>query len=178
MRIDETQTLTHPARLVFETLRDKTPELASIMPNVESVAVLERREEPPIVHLYNKWQATNDDVPGIIRPFVKKDLLSWYDRAAWDESGLLCRWQLESVVGRDCFTCSGTTRITEVGEGSSVFTINAELRVDPDHVPGVPRFLGRKIQEPLERFIGATIRPNLTKIASAVQRFLDGQRGQ
>jgi hypothetical protein len=177
MKIDETQALTHPARLVFETLRDKTPELASIMPNVERVEVLERREEPPVVHLYNKWQATNNDVPAVVRPFVKKELLSWFDRAAWDETALLCRWQLESVIGRECFTCAGTTRISAGDDPArSIFTISAELRVNPDHVPGVPRFLARKIQDPLERFIGGAIRPNLTKIASAVQRYLDGAR--
>ncbi len=178
MRIDETQSLTHPARLVFETLRDKTPELASIMPNVERVEVLERRDAAPVVHLYNKWQAKNDDVPAVIRPFVKKDLLSWFDRAAWDETELLCRWQLEAVIGREFFSCNGTTRISEGSEaGRSVFTISAELRVDPDHVPGVPRFLARKLKDPLERFIGGAIRPNLTRIATAVQQYLDRERG-
>ena len=45
--------------------------------------------------------------------------------------------------------------------------------MNPDRVPGVPAFLARKLQDPLERFVGNAIRPNLTKIAGAVQRYLD-----
>lgn len=178
MRIDESQKISHPAHLVFATLRDKTPELAAIMPNVEGVQVLERREDPPRVHLYNRWQATNQDVPRIVRPFVSKDLVAWFDRATWDEESLSCSWQIEAVVGKEVFSCQGRTTIQADGDGACEFRLSAELRVDPDRVPGVPRFLARKLQEPLERFIGNAIRPNLTSIASAVQRYLDQLPGR
>ena len=79
--------LTHPALLVFETLRDKTPDLVAFVPNIEAVEVLERREEPPVVHLYNRWQGAEGDVPKVARPFVKKELISWNDRAAWRRTG-------------------------------------------------------------------------------------------
>jgi hypothetical protein len=173
MIIEGTEKLTHPATLVFATLRDKTPELAAIMPNIENVQVVNREEQPPLVRLHNRWQGTNNDVPGIIRPFVKKDLLAWHDHATWNEEHLDCEWKIEAVIGKDCFTCEGRTTVTADGE-RSVFNIRGELRVDPDHVPGVPRFLARKLREPLERFIANAIRPNLTCIAAAVQRYLDG----
>jgi hypothetical protein len=176
MIIEGTEKLTHPAKLVFATLRDKTPELAAIMPNIETVQVLGREEQPPLVRLRNRWQGTNSDVPGIIRPFVKKDLLAWQDHATWDEDQLACTWKIEAVVGKDCFSCEGRTTVTADGDDRSVFNIRGELRVDPDHVPGVPRFLARKLQEPLERFIANAIRPNLTSIAAAVQRYLDDVR--
>jgi hypothetical protein len=172
MRIEAQTHVSHPAKLVLVTLRDKTPELAAIMPNVESVEELERREEPPRVHLYNRWQGSNRDVPAILRPFVSKELLAWHDRASWDEEKLCCSWQLEGRV----FSCQGSTRLEPQGEGSTLFLIGGELKVDPDRVPGLPRFLARKVQQPLERFIGNAVRPNLTKIAEAVQRFLDEHR--
>jgi hypothetical protein len=177
MKIHGSQSLTHPARLVFETLRDKTPELVAIMPNIEGVEVLSREEQPPVVKLYNRWQGAQSDVPAVARPFVKKELISWFDRAAWNEETLSCEWKIEAVVGRDCFSCMGTTVITADGEDRSHFTLEGELSIDPDHVPGVPKFLARKVRAPLERFIARAISPNLTGIASAVQRYLDGQRG-
>jgi len=176
MRIEETERISHPAREVFVTLRDRTPELAAIMPNIEAVRLLERRETPPRVHLWSRWQATNDDVPSILRPFVGKELLAWLDRAAWDESTLVCSWQLESAGERKIFTCVGTTTLAAEGDARTVFRIAGDLKVNPDQLPGVPGFLARKVQEPLERFIGNAIRPNLTKIASAVQRYLDSRR--
>ena len=176
LRIDAKEHLSHPAERVFATLRDKTPELVVHLPNIESVEVLNRRDEPPRTHLINRWQAKNDDVPSILRPFVKKELLSWIDRAAWDAEKLSCDWEIEAVAGRDCFSCQGSTQIAPDGEGRALFTLHGELRVDPDHVPGVPRFLARRIQEPLEHFIAAAMRPNLASIAIAVQRYLDALR--
>jgi hypothetical protein len=172
MKIEDSAKLSHPAPLVFATLRDKTPELAAIMPNVASVQELERREEPGRIHLYNRWQGSNSDVPKILRPFVKKDLLAWLDRATWEQASLSCSWQIDATM-EGLYTCAGTTTLHAEGDGACEFRISGELRVNPDRVPGVPGFLARKLQEPLERFVGNAIRPNLTKIASAVQRYLD-----
>jgi hypothetical protein len=171
MRIDGTEHLTHSAKKVFETLRDRTQDLLGRMPNVEGMQVLSRDEKPPEVHLYNKWQGANREVPSILRPFIKKDLLAWFDRAVWNEERLDCTWKLEAV----CFTCTGRTVIAPKGEGS-VFELEGDLRVDPARVPGVPTFLARKLQGPLEKFIAEALRPNLTTIARAVQQHLDEKR--
>lgn len=175
MRIEATETLSHAAQLVFETVRDKTPELVEIMPNIERVEVLERREEGSTVHLRNRWQGSKSDVPAVIRPFASKDLSAWFDQAAWNSETLTCSWQIESIVGREMFSCEGQTTIRATGDKSCSFELRGELTVDPNKVPGVPRFLGRKIQGPLERFIVGSVSPNLTGIAKAVQRFLDSQ---
>jgi len=173
MIIQGNEKLTHPAQLVFETMRDRTPDLVAILPNIEGVEVLSREEQPPLVKLYNRWQGAQSDVPAVVRPFVKKELISWFDRAAWNEETLSCQWEIEAVVGRDCFSCKGHTVITPQGDDRSEFELKGELTIDPDRVPGVPRFLARKLRGPLERFIAKAISPNLTSIASAVQKYLD-----
>jgi hypothetical protein len=175
MKIEGNQTLSHPALRVFETLRDRTPDLVSHLPNIDGVDVINREEDPPVVRLYNRWQGSQGDVPAVVRPFVKRELISWFDRAAWNEESLSCVWSIEAVVGRECFSCTGTTTITAQGEGASHFNLQGELIIDPDKVPGVPRFLARKLRGPLERFIAKAISPNLTSVASAVQKFLDEQ---
>jgi len=177
MKIEGTEKLTHPAALVFATLRDKTPDLAAYMPNIEQVEVLEREEKPPLTHLHNRWQGSSRDVPAVIRPFVKKELVAWHDYATWNADGHECTWRIEAMVGKECFSCAGRTTIVAEGDPRCVFTLAGELRVDPDHVPGVPRFLARRLQEPLERFIANAIRPNLTSIAGAVQKYLDAHPG-
>jgi hypothetical protein len=174
VKIQGTENLTHPARLVYETIRDRTQEMVDMMPNIDGMEVISRKEEPPFVHLYNKWQGANRDVPRVLRPFIKPDLLAWYDRAAWNEETLSCRWSIEAVVGKDFFSCEGSTTISAAGDGS-VFSLAGELTVDPNRIPKVPRFLARKFKEPLERFIARAISPNLTSIARAVQQYLDRQ---
>jgi hypothetical protein len=175
MKIEGTEKLTHPAKLVFETLRDRTPELVAILPNIEEVEVLERRDEPPVVHLYNRWQGAEGDVPRVVRPFIKKELISWNDRAAWNEEELRCRWEIEAAIAREIFSCKGNTTITPDGAERCTFTLRGEMQIDPDKVPGLPRFLSRKLKGPIERFIANAMRPNLTGIASAVQRYLDAR---
>lgn len=176
MKIEANEQLTHPAQLVFETVRDKQPELAAIMPNVETVEVLEQRREGSVVHIYNRWQGSKRDVPAVIRPFASKDLAAWFDRAAWDDETLSCAWEIEAIVGREMFSCRGNTTIRP-REGGCSFELRGELKVDPNKVPGVPRFLARKLQGPLERFIVNAVSPNLTSVASAVQKYLDEQQG-
>ncbi len=175
-KIEGLDNLTHPAAQVFEALRDKTPDLVEFLPNIEHVEVLSREENPPVVHLYNKWQGSQEDVPAIVRPFIKKELLCWYDRAGWDEKQLKCDWEIESVIGRKFFSCRGATTIKPASENSCVFSLEGELCVDPNHLPGVPKFLARKLQQPLERFIVKAISPNLTSIAQAVQKYLERQK--
>ncbi|MCC6750855.1 MAG: hypothetical protein IT371_24570 [Deltaproteobacteria bacterium] len=173
MKIEGTQEITHPAHRVFAALRDKSPELVPYMPNVEAMEVLSREDVGPVAHLYNKWQGSMSEVPTIARPFVSRDIAAWFDRASWDESKLLCTWKLESVRAREIFDCNGTTLVTEKGPDHSTFTLTADLIIHAEKVPGVPRFLASKVQGPLERFIANALRPNLTSVASAVQKYLD-----
>ena len=147
------------------------------MPNVEGVEILAREESPPLVTLRNRWQGAQTDIPSVVRPFVKKDLASWLDRATWNEETLTCQWEIEAVTGRDCFHCRGETTITPDGDGCT-FALQGEMTIDPNHVPGIPRFLARKVHGPLERFIARAISPNLTSVASAVQRYLDAPQKQ
>ena len=175
MEINASQTLSHPAQLVFETVRDKQPDLVSYMPNIASCEVLEREEGSPEVRLVNRWQATLDDLPRLLRPVVSPDLVSWLDRARWNDTTRSCTWELESLKAKEIFACRGTTTISESGPSSCTFTVSGDLNIYTDKVPGVPRLLARKIREPLERFIAGSIRPNLTGVATAVQQYLDEQ---
>jgi hypothetical protein len=174
MKIEGKERISHSAERVFTALRDKTHELVSFMPNIDAMEVVERDDAPPLTTMLNKWRGANSDVPRIIRPFVSTDLLSWFDKAIWNEDDLICNWQLESITENKVFTCIGSTTMRNDGEGST-FVIDADLRINADQVPGIPKFLARKVREPLERFIASTLRPNLTKTAHAVQDYLDAQ---
>jgi hypothetical protein len=112
----------------------------------------------------------------VARPFVKKELISWNDRAAWDADALRCDWQIEAAVAREIFTCVGVTTITPNGDEACTFHLRGELTINHEKVPGLPRFLSRKLKGPLERFIAGRMSPNLTSMAKAVQAYLDRQR--
>lgn len=176
MQIGGTKTISHPAEQVFAALRDKQSELAErYLPNIESVEVLEREDNPPKVRLYNRWQGRTDDVSRVIRPFVSREMMSWLDEAFWDEETLSCTWRIESAKAKGVFQCSGSTRISAREDQTSLFELEGELQVHPDKVPGVPGFLARKVRDPIEKFVANLLNPNLTMMAQAVQRYLDEQ---
>ena len=176
MIIQAKEHITHSAVLVFETIRDKTQDMVSFMPNIEEMEVLSREEDTPKVRLYNRWQGSSDDVPRVVRPFIKKELISWHDRATWDQDTLSCRWEIEAAVGKDFFSCKGNTTIESEGDQKALFSLKGELVVDPRRVPGVPRLLAGRLKNPMERFIANAISPNLTSIAKAVQQYLDQEK--
>ena len=177
MKIGGSERIGHPAREAFLALRDKTDELVEFMPNIEYMKVLEREETPPTVYLYNRWQGTNDDIPKVMRPFVGRDIMGWFDHARWNEETLSCEWQLEAVKEKDreLFECTGNTTLAPDGDGC-VFTLAGDLIIHPEKFPGIPKFLARKVQEPVERFVVKLLSPNLTSIATAVRDYLDSRQ--
>lgn len=173
-RFSASADVTHPAALVFETIRDHTPQLIYLMPNVEQVQVLERSEQPPVVRLHCRWQGSKSDLPWIVRPFVSRESLVWQDWADWDAERLICSWQNRAqALGRECVLSTGTTRLVPVTPATARFAVEGELTVDPENVPGLPASLARRFQHVFEGLIVKALTPNLTSIARAVQRYLD-----
>jgi hypothetical protein len=176
MQLAEEDRLTHPALEVFVTLRDLGPRLVAYVPSIESMTELERRVEPPIAYIHNRWQGSSSDVPAVIRPFVSSDFTAWVDYAEWNEETLSCSWRIEPSQNKTIFSCVGLTSIAADGPERSIFRLEAELTLRPENVRGVPKFLAKKIREPMERYMARTLRPNLTSMSSAVQQYLDDQK--
>ena len=173
MKIGGRYDIGHPAQRVFETLRDKQAELVAFLPNVESVQQLERAEDPPVVRLHTKWQGNSDEVAAAIRPFINREMMSWFDEASWNGETLVCEWRLRGAKASELFSCTGTTRIVEGQDGGCVFDMTGDMTVHPDKIPGVPKFVAKRIREPIEKFVGNLLAPNLGKMAQAVQQYLD-----
>lgn len=173
MQIGGTESISHSAQATFLALRDQQQALVRHLPNIEALSVLERNETPPTTRLYSRWQGSAGEIPAVLRPLISREMLAWFDEAVWHAETLSCQWRLESAKARDIFTCTGTTVLTPEGDARCTFRLDAELHVYPEHVPGVPGFLARRVREPLERFVAELLRPNLTSIAKAVQAHLD-----
>ncbi|MCA9566329.1 MAG: hypothetical protein KC656_00730 [Myxococcales bacterium] len=172
MRFTITDELPHPLDLVFSTHRDKLEELVEYLPNVESAKTVKREEDGPVVRLENHWVGATSDVPGVVRPWIKAEMLSWIDYAEWDASTHTCRWRLELGVLPGAITAKGETKFREE-DGETIADMVGEFVVHPERLPGVPTFVAKKAAPALEKFIVGLISPNLRKSNAAVVEYID-----
>lgn len=166
--------LHHPRKRVFETYRDRLEAIADYIENAEKIEVREREElDEYQVKMVNFWQGTVDEVPRIARPFVKKDMMTWIDRAHWDSRDFTCRWKFEPSFFTRHVDCHGVNRFLEEGPDKTRISIEVVLNIDLLGVKGVPRFLARKAGPTVEKFLHGRVRPNLIQVNRGVERFLD-----
>jgi hypothetical protein len=170
-----TDEIPFPRETVFRTHRDKLVEIVPYLPNVQSIVVESRVEQGPVVQLVNLWAGTADDVPAVIRPLIKPELLTWIDRATWDESKWRCDWDIQLTALPDAITARGYNLMREE-DGETIIQMQGEFTIHPDRVPGVPAFVARAAAPTLERFVVGLLQPNLRKTNEAVKTWLRDHR--
>jgi len=167
--------LSHPRERVYLTYRDRLPELIALLPNVEYVRVLDRREDGETVFLLNEWKAKGE-VPDVAQRWIKPEMLRWKDHATWRGARWEVDWRLEMAFLQDRVRVSGTNRFVELGPARTRLELRGDLAIDAAGLPGIPRLLAGKVGGIVERFVLALVQPNLVKTAEALQRFLDEGR--
>ena len=173
MRFSDDVVLTHPLEVVFEAFRDRLPELVPYLPAIESIETIEREElGPGRVRLVNVWQGNRAVAPKGLRMFATAKALRWKDTAEWDEAERATTWRFETFQLGKLYDCHGRNHYEEVPDGTR-FVLTAELEVYPERVPGVPRFMAKKLKPKIEDLVRGRVTDNLNELARGVQAFLD-----
>jgi hypothetical protein len=174
MEFQVPQHLSHPVDAVFVAYRDRLVELTPYLEEVESIEVVERREDGGKTYLTNRWRAKPSTVPTVVRPFMPKHALSWLDRAVWDPAARTCAWEYELGTTPGLVRCSGINYFRAREGGGSTLEITGRLAVDlrAIHVPLIFRGAGSHV----ESYLVGRVRPNLERVGPAVERWLTDQR--
>ena len=172
MKLEVVGTIPFPPASVFATLRDNLEALAVQMENVEAVEVRERAESPSGLRQVARWEAAKQSVPAAFRPFVSRQMISWFDHAEWDEAALHCSWRIEPVKFSKSFECSGATNLSEADGGHCRIAFEADAQIHLERIAGIPKFIARRFQGPVERFIVKQLRPNFDAIIGALRAYL------
>jgi hypothetical protein len=165
-----------PRDQVFEAQRDKLPELAPYLHDIESITVTSREEHGAVSKLVNIWKAKGGDIPSAMRAFVKPEMLQWTDYASWDRDAWRCDWNLVLGFLPGVIECKGSTSFAEAG-GRTTVTVAGDLKIFADKIPGVPRFMAAKAGETVEKFVIGMVKPNLSKTNEGVTAYLRAQAG-
>lgn len=164
-----------PRALVFETMRDKMPDLAPLLPNVDSIDVRERREPSPgVIELVNLWKAAKTEIPTVARPFVDQSKLNWIDRARWTQADWGCAWNLEVGFMPERVKCSGSTRYEEMGPNRTMIRMRGKLELELKGL--LPGLIARSATPSVEAFIIKLVQPNFEKTIDALAQYLANQQ--
>ena len=174
-KIDIRDHVAFPMDKTYPAFRDKLPEVAPYLPDVESITVKERTEvDADTLKLINLWKAAQAEIPSLAKAFIKPDMLKWEDHAVWHDEQKYCEWNMVVSFLPEAVTCKGRTSYTSDGERTQVH-IDGELSVDAGKIPGVPRLLAGKVGPVIEAFVVKLITPNLRATNRAMEKYLADQ---
>jgi hypothetical protein len=175
-QLDIRDTIPFSRDLVFETYRDKLSELTAYLPNIDSITV-ERRTvlADGSIELVNRWQAARTEVPVVIRPFIKPDLLQWHDYATWDSKEHVCRWRTELVVLDGAIVSEGINYYRVIDDNTMEVQLTGTIQVDATKIPGVPRLMAGKVASAVAAGVLKVTEPNLRGVNRGLEQYIGEQ---
>jgi hypothetical protein len=161
----------HPREAVFKAYRDQLCDIIVYNDDIQEVIIESREENGDIVTLHNVW-VSDRDVPAVASKILKPEHLRWDDYATWNGKEYYCDWTIKTRAFTDSVTCSGRNTFVDEGDSTRV-VLSGKLDIDLKSIPGVPRFLAGRMAPKLEKFIVNLITPNLERVNTCLQQFLD-----
>lgn len=163
-----------PRTLVYQTYRDKLLDLVPYMPNVRQIEIKSRQHEGDLIHFVNEWHG-GGEIPHAARALLSEELLSWTDRATWNDAKFTTNWRIETHAFTEAVFCAGKNRFLEA-EGGTVIESLGELTIDPKKIKGMLPMLTGMVAQLVEEVLSKRIEPNLLQMSEGVQRYLEEHR--
>ena len=182
MRFNVTAAVSHPPEVVLETMIERMEEIVPFLPNVARITTLSSaRRRGGSIAIERRWEGSLDGIPAALRRFVSLQWAAWIDSALWTPAQYKVEWRQTAAVQRiaDLYACAGTNYFEPDSRDPARVTrvrVTGELTVYPDAFPGVPGLFGRRLAPQLEAFVVRLLTPNLTDLASGLQRYLDERK--
>lgn len=165
--------LRQPLAQVAPVIRDRLPEIAPQLDDVEAIRTVARAERPDGgVALVNEWRV-NPKLPAALNGYLTPDMLGWLDHADWSADLTFCRWRIEPFFMPDAIRCSGETRFEPAMGGRGVRAVfDGTLDIDAPALSRVPAAWRRPAAAAIELLIGTLIPRNFRKTAEAAAGLL------
>ena len=171
MQINSESHIAHPLADVYEAYRDQLPKIAEYIPDIKEIRVQSREKSSDGVTIHNLWVAERD-LPRMIKGVVKPEMMQWDDFAEWNDAENYVAWRLVIPAFKKQVQCEGRNSFFADGDGTRV-VLTGELHIKLENVPGVPKFMAKKLAPKIEEFIVNLITPNLKQVNTSLGQYLD-----
>ena len=174
MRFDLSHELAWPARLVFETWRDRPGRLAAYLPRVDRIERLNTVETETSVLHESRWVVPTSALPALVQPLWRHDSFSWTEHATWDAEALEMHWRQvpdrygQAVHAEGCFRF-------EDDDDETVVWVEGSFELHLDRLERQPPGLGALRPDTLERALFEVLRPNFRMLVDGVGQLLDDE---
>jgi len=159
------------ADVVYLMLRDDMVKIVPYMLNIEKIEMLKyERTSDTRIEVMNHWHA-KADVPSVIKSFIKPELMQWKDFAVWKDDEKSVDYRVESFVANNLYDLSGTNYIIPIGDDKTEIKVTFNLEIYPERLPGVPKFLAKRMKPAIEKFLQKLLTPNLTAMAKGLNEY-------
>jgi hypothetical protein len=160
-----------PVAHMWTTVRDRLPELAPLLEDIERITPLEREACAGGWRLVNEW-CSRQRVPTLLQSRLGAAAVSWIDRNEWEDGTHLCRWSIEPSLLSEHIRCAGTTRYEPAmgGRGTRV-TFAGDFELGAGALAGLAGPLERPLAAFVESIVTILIPKNLRKVMEAAARF-------
>ena len=171
MHLKSKETINRPLDEVYKLVRDDLVKLVPYLPNVEKIEVKNKKAgKDDTLKVTNYWYA-KAEIPTLIKKFIKPEFLSWKDKAVWKNDTYEVHYELISFFANDLFEAKGVNSFVAKGDGKTEFILNCEVNIYPEKVPGVPRFLAKKVSPLINALVEKILGPNLTAMGKGINQY-------
>lgn len=157
-----------PLETLWATVRDRLPEIAALLDDIESVDVMDRElVADGRVRLVNRWTSAQR-VPALLQGRLGTGPISWIDRNEWDDSTRSCTWRIEPSILTDQIRCVGTTVYEPAmgGRGTRV-AFSGEFELASGAVRGIAGPLELPVSAFIESVVTILVPRNLHRVMEA-----------
>jgi hypothetical protein len=177
MHAETKDVVNQPADIVYPLVRDEMQKIVPFLPNVDKIETIKyERTSDTRVEVLNHWFA-KAEVPSVVKPFLKPEFFQWKDYATWKDDEFCVQYRIESFVANKLFDLGGVNYFTPLGNDKTEIRITFDLEIHPERVPGVPKFLSKRVKEPIEEMVKKMLTPNLTSLVKGLNGYFAKQKG-
>jgi hypothetical protein len=179
VRFDVVETVSHPPDLVFRTHRDRLPETAAFLDEVERVECRSTTEHASgVVEQVHLWFGSPRVLPVLLRPFVPAHLLRWRQRTLWDPVARVARWEIDVPGLGTAVESRGTNQYALAPDGRwTRLAIEGELSFRPERLEGLEKAVPPGTAPMVEKAAVSLIVPMVQRTGAAVSRVLGPRPG-
>lgn len=178
MYMEKTEIIHHSADKVYPLVRDEMHKLVPFIPNVEKIVTLSReRISDTQTKVVNHWYS-KAEVPSALRAVVKPELFQWKDYALWNDDEYCVDFKIESFYANKLYDLSGKNCFKPHGDDKTELKVSFNLEIHPENLPGMPKFVAKRMKGAIEQLVKRLLTPNLNSLAKGLNDYFDSIKEQ